>query len=229
MTRDGSQRHRKKNYAFKKFSITTSTTSDSNRNKNMIQHYNQGKPTDCGIKNVLINSRSNIIRRAVIITKIFRIFDKFLTMHTDGFSCDSILRTRHNVPQNCRTQRSIMYNRPTQQFWKPQPLKRDDTLTKFNIHTTDSTAQPHNPKPKSLAHSQHSYLNIETCLTNTSNSTPPPPNPPVISGTSQNSDQKSRQRRSTTCYTGPAEIPGDLVTHLWVEPLAWGICPWALF
>ena len=106
---------RKKNYAFKKFSITTSTISDSNRNKNIIQHYNQGKPTDYAIKNVLINSRSNTIRRAVIITKIFRIFDKFLTMHTDGFSCDSILRTRH-VSRNCRTQRSIMYNRPTQQF-----------------------------------------------------------------------------------------------------------------
>jgi len=28
---------------------------------------------------------------------------------------------------------------------------------------------------------------------------------------------------------GPAEIPDDLVTQLWVEPLAWGICPWALF
>ena len=27
---------------------------------------------------------------------------------------------------------------------------------------------------------------------------------------------------------GPAEIPDDLVTQLCVEPLAWGICPWAL-
>ena len=28
---------------------------------------------------------------------------------------------------------------------------------------------------------------------------------------------------------GPAEISDDLVTQLWVEPLSWGICPWALF
>ena len=27
----------------------------------------------------------------------------------------------------------------------------------------------------------------------------------------------------------PAEIPDDLVTQLWVEPLAWGICSWAPF
>jgi hypothetical protein len=28
---------------------------------------------------------------------------------------------------------------------------------------------------------------------------------------------------------GPAEIPDDLVTHLWVESLEWGICRWAPF
>jgi len=28
---------------------------------------------------------------------------------------------------------------------------------------------------------------------------------------------------------GPAEIPDDLVTQFWVEPLAWGFCPWAPF
>ena len=28
---------------------------------------------------------------------------------------------------------------------------------------------------------------------------------------------------------GPAEIPDDFAKQLWVEPLAWGICPWALF
>jgi len=28
---------------------------------------------------------------------------------------------------------------------------------------------------------------------------------------------------------GPAEIPDDLATELWVELLAWGICPWAPF
>ena len=28
---------------------------------------------------------------------------------------------------------------------------------------------------------------------------------------------------------GSAEIPNDLVTQLWVESLAWGICPWAPF
>jgi hypothetical protein len=27
----------------------------------------------------------------------------------------------------------------------------------------------------------------------------------------------------------PTEIPDDLATQLWVEPLAWGICPWAPF
>ena len=26
---------------------------------------------------------------------------------------------------------------------------------------------------------------------------------------------------------GPAEIPDDFAKQLWVEPLAWGICPWA--
>jgi hypothetical protein len=85
------------NNAFKTFSITTSKTSDSNRNKNIV-HYIKGKPTDYGIKNVLINSRFHTIRRAAIIRKIYRIFNRYvLTVHTDGFSCDSILRTRHNV------------------------------------------------------------------------------------------------------------------------------------
>jgi len=28
---------------------------------------------------------------------------------------------------------------------------------------------------------------------------------------------------------GPAEIPDDLVTQVWVETLAWEICPWAPF
>jgi len=28
---------------------------------------------------------------------------------------------------------------------------------------------------------------------------------------------------------GPAEVPDDLAKQLSVEPLAWGICPWALF
>jgi len=28
---------------------------------------------------------------------------------------------------------------------------------------------------------------------------------------------------------GPAEIPDDLATQLWVESLSWGICPWAPF
>jgi hypothetical protein len=28
---------------------------------------------------------------------------------------------------------------------------------------------------------------------------------------------------------GPAEIPDDLITQLWVEPLALGICPWVSF
>jgi hypothetical protein len=28
---------------------------------------------------------------------------------------------------------------------------------------------------------------------------------------------------------GPAEIPDDFAKQFWVEPLAWGICPWALF
>ena len=28
---------------------------------------------------------------------------------------------------------------------------------------------------------------------------------------------------------GLAEIPDDLATQLWVEPLVWGICPWAPF
>jgi len=59
--------------------------------------------------------------------------------------------------------------------------KTANTLTKFNIHTTRPTTQPHNPRPKSLVHSQYSYLNIETCLTNISNSNPP--NLPIISGT----------------------------------------------
>ena len=42
------------NYAFKKISITTSTTSDNNRNKSITQHYIQGKPTDYGIKTYLL-------------------------------------------------------------------------------------------------------------------------------------------------------------------------------
>jgi len=28
---------------------------------------------------------------------------------------------------------------------------------------------------------------------------------------------------------GPAEIPDDFAKQLWVEPSAWGICPWELF
>jgi len=32
-----------------------------------------------------------------------------------------------------------------------------------------------------------------------------------------------------TYIQGPAEIPDDLATQLWVGPLAWGICPWAPF
>jgi len=28
---------------------------------------------------------------------------------------------------------------------------------------------------------------------------------------------------------GPSEIPDDFAKQLWVEPLAWGICPWAPF
>jgi hypothetical protein len=30
----------------------------------------------------------------------------------------------------------------------------------------------------------------------------------------------------STDIQGPAEIPDDLQTQLWVEPLARGICPW---
>jgi hypothetical protein len=29
----------------------------------------------------------------------------------------------------------------------------------------------------------------------------------------------------TLKYTGPAEILDDFAKQLWVEPLAWGICP----
>jgi len=32
-----------------------------------------------------------------------------------------------------------------------------------------------------------------------------------------------------TIIQGPAEIPDNFAKQLWVEPLAWGICPWALF
>jgi hypothetical protein len=32
-----------------------------------------------------------------------------------------------------------------------------------------------------------------------------------------------------THIKGPAEIPDGLATQLWVELLAWGICPWAPF
>jgi len=28
---------------------------------------------------------------------------------------------------------------------------------------------------------------------------------------------------------GPAYIPDDFAKQLWVEPLAWEVCPWALF
>jgi len=28
---------------------------------------------------------------------------------------------------------------------------------------------------------------------------------------------------------GPSETPDDFAKQLWVKPLAWGICPWALF
>jgi len=36
---------------------------------------------------------------------------------------------------------------------------------------------------------------------------------------------------NTSCLIiqGLAEIPDDLATQLWVEPLAWGICPSAPF
>jgi hypothetical protein len=98
--------------------ITTSTNSDSNRNKSIIQHYIQGKPTDYGTKNYLFIQDPTQFRGLPSSEKYLgsKLIDTFLKMHTDGFSCGSILRTRHNVSQNCRTQRSITYYRPTQQF-----------------------------------------------------------------------------------------------------------------
>jgi len=70
-------------YAFKKFSITTCTTSDRNRNKNTI-HYIQGKPTDYGIKNLLLIQEPTKFGGLPSSEKIFRIFSRYVVCGAYG-------------------------------------------------------------------------------------------------------------------------------------------------